>query len=108
MVAEARARGLELTGPNGLLKLFTKNVLETALNEELNGKRSAIDRARHVRHLKVGRSHDPGEAEFGKHGSALDVGEALGNPTIADSHDVDAADVSIGPAVAPQHHDPIT
>jgi putative transposase len=23
MVAEARARGLELTGPNGLLKLFT-------------------------------------------------------------------------------------
>src|SRR5215210_6134353 len=35
MVAEARQRGLELTGPNGLLKLFTKNVLETALNEEL-------------------------------------------------------------------------
>jgi tetratricopeptide (TPR) repeat protein len=26
---------LELTGPNGLLKLFTKNVLETALNEEM-------------------------------------------------------------------------
>src|SRR6187402_1427469 len=35
MVAEAKARALELTGPNGLLKLFTKNVLETALNEEL-------------------------------------------------------------------------
>ena len=35
MVAEARARGLELTGPTGLLKLFTKNVLETALNEEM-------------------------------------------------------------------------
>jgi transposase-like protein len=35
MVAEARARGLELTGPNGLLKLFTKNVVETALNEEM-------------------------------------------------------------------------
>ena len=35
MVAEARQRGLALTGPNGLLKLFTKNVLETALNEEL-------------------------------------------------------------------------
>jgi len=29
MVAEAKARGLELTGPNGQLKLFTKNVLET-------------------------------------------------------------------------------
>src|SRR3954463_16624372 len=35
MMAEARERGLELTGPNGLLKLFTKNVLETALNEEM-------------------------------------------------------------------------
>jgi Transposase, Mutator family len=37
MVAEARQRGLELTGPDGLLKLFTKNVLETALNEEIAG-----------------------------------------------------------------------
>lgn len=35
MVAEARQRGLELTGPNGLLKLFTKSVLETALGEEM-------------------------------------------------------------------------
>ena len=35
MVAEARQRGLELTGPNGLLKLFTKNVLEAALHEEM-------------------------------------------------------------------------
>jgi transposase-like protein len=26
---------LELTGPNGLLKLFTKNVLETVLGEEM-------------------------------------------------------------------------
>ncbi len=35
MVAEAKARGLALTGPDGLLKLFTKTVLETALNEEM-------------------------------------------------------------------------
>src|SRR3954451_8187837 len=35
MVDEAKARGLALTGPGGLLKLFTKNVLETALNEEI-------------------------------------------------------------------------
>ena len=35
MVAEARQRGLALTGPNGLLKLFTKNVLEAALGEEM-------------------------------------------------------------------------
>ncbi len=35
MVAEAKARGLALTGPDGLLKLFTKNVLESALAEEM-------------------------------------------------------------------------
>lgn len=35
MVAQAREQGLELTGPDGLLKVFTKNVLETALNEEI-------------------------------------------------------------------------
>ncbi|WP_037077530.1 transposase, partial [Pseudonocardia spinosispora] len=35
MVAEAKARGLALTGPDGLLKLFTKNVLEAALDEEM-------------------------------------------------------------------------
>jgi len=51
MVAEAKARGLELTGPNGLLKLFTKNVLETALNEELT---------EHLGHPK--RRADPGRA----------------------------------------------
>jgi putative transposase len=35
MVAQAREKGLALTGPNGLLTLFTKTVLETALNEEM-------------------------------------------------------------------------
>jgi putative transposase len=35
MVADAKARGLALTGPDGLLKVFTKAVLETALNEEM-------------------------------------------------------------------------
>jgi putative transposase len=35
MVADAKARGLALTGPDGLLKLFTKTVVETALNEEM-------------------------------------------------------------------------
>ena len=38
-----------MTGPNGLLKLFTKNVLETALNEELT---------EHLGHPK--RRADPG------------------------------------------------
>lgn len=35
LVRVAQAQGLSLTGPNGLLKQFTKTVLETALNEEL-------------------------------------------------------------------------
>src|SRR3954468_8464570 len=35
LVLAARARGEELTGPDGLLKVLTKTVLETALEEEL-------------------------------------------------------------------------
>lgn len=35
MIAQDREQGLDLTGPGGLLKMFTKNVLETALNEEM-------------------------------------------------------------------------
>lgn len=35
MVAQAKEQGLELTGPDGVLKQFTRNVLETALNEEM-------------------------------------------------------------------------
>jgi transposase-like protein len=35
MVAQAREQGLALTGPDGLLKLFTQNVLETALGVEM-------------------------------------------------------------------------
>jgi len=35
LVRLAKAQGLSLTGPGGLLKQFTKTVLETALNEEM-------------------------------------------------------------------------
>ena len=37
LVAYAKEHGLSLTGPDGLLKQFTKNVLEIALNEEMTG-----------------------------------------------------------------------
>jgi transposase-like protein len=37
MVRSAQDRGLALTGPDGLLKILTKTVLETALDEEMNG-----------------------------------------------------------------------
>lgn len=35
LIRLAREQGLSPTGPDGPLELFTKNVLETALNEEL-------------------------------------------------------------------------
>ena len=35
LVRLAKEQGLSLTGPDGLLKQFTKNLLETALNEEM-------------------------------------------------------------------------
>jgi transposase-like protein len=35
MVKSAKERGLDITGPDGLLKLLTKTVLETALEEEM-------------------------------------------------------------------------
>ena len=35
MVKSAQERGVALTGPDGLLKLFTRTVLETALDEEM-------------------------------------------------------------------------
>lgn len=34
-VKSAKERGLDITGPDGLLKLLTKTVLETALEEEM-------------------------------------------------------------------------
>jgi len=37
LVRVAAEQGLSLTGPDGLLKQFTKTVLETALNEEMTG-----------------------------------------------------------------------
>jgi transposase-like protein len=35
LLAQAKAQGVDLVGPNGLLNQLTKNVLETALNAEL-------------------------------------------------------------------------
>ncbi len=51
LVRLAKEQGLSLTGPDGLLKQFTKNVLESALNEEMT---------EHVGHEK---HRAPGERE---------------------------------------------
>ena len=47
LVRQARAQGLSLTGPDGLLKQFQKSVIETALAEEMT---------EHLGHAKHGRS----------------------------------------------------
>ncbi len=50
LVRLAREAGLSLTGPQGLLKQFTKTVLETALNEEM---------AEHLGHQKNRATAEP-------------------------------------------------
>ena len=51
LVRQARAQGLSLTGPDGLLKQLTKTLLETALNQELT---------EHLGHEKHGQPAEPG------------------------------------------------
>ncbi|MDY6077106.1 transposase, partial [Mobiluncus sp.] len=46
MVRMVKDAGLELTGPGGLLKVFTKSVLETVLNEEMA---EHLGREKHVK-----------------------------------------------------------
>jgi transposase-like protein len=51
LVAQARARGVELVGPDGLLSQLTKRVLETALEEEM------AEHLGYDKHDPVGRNH---------------------------------------------------
>lgn len=50
MVRSAKERGEAVTGPEGLLKLFTKTVLEVALEEEMN------EHLGYVKHETAGRN----------------------------------------------------
>ena len=51
LVKAARARGDDLTGPDGLLKMITATVLQAALDEEMTG---------HLGHEKHRPTADPG------------------------------------------------
>ena len=51
LVAQAREKGIELVGPNGLLAQLTKRVLETALDAEMS------DHLGYDKHDLVGRNH---------------------------------------------------
>jgi putative transposase len=50
LLAQARERGVDLVGPNGLLNQLTKKVLETALEEEM------VDHLGYDKHDPVGRN----------------------------------------------------
>src|SRR4051794_17645161 len=49
LLAQAKEQGVELVGPNGLLNQLTKNVLETALDEEM------VDHLGYDKHDPAGR-----------------------------------------------------
>ena len=51
LVRSARARGVAMTGPGGMLKALTKTVIETALDEEM------ADHLGYDKHDPVGRNH---------------------------------------------------
>ena len=51
LLAQARAQGVELIGPDGLLNQLTKRVLETALEEEMSAHLG------YDKHDPVGRNH---------------------------------------------------
>ena len=51
LVAQAREKGIELVGPNGLLSQLTKRVLETALEAEMS------EHLGYDKHDPVGRNH---------------------------------------------------
>jgi putative transposase len=51
LVAQAREKGIELVGPNGLLNQLTKRVLETALEVKMT------DHLGYDKHDPVGRNH---------------------------------------------------
>ncbi len=95
LVVAARARGEDLTGPDGLLKLLTKTVLETALEEEMSehlgydkhaveGRNGANSRngkrTKTVLTDAVGPVADRGSAGPGRHVRAGDRGQAAAPP----------------------------
>ncbi len=83
LVRMAKRRGLALTGPDGLLKQFTKTVLETALDEEMS---EHLGREKHQK-TKDGRA---GNARNGTISKAV-VTDAVGPVEITVPRDRDAS-----------------
>jgi putative transposase len=90
MVKSARERGLEITGPDGLLKLLTKTVLETALEEEMT------EHLGYDKHDPAGR--DGGNSRNGVRAKTV-ISDAAGPVTIDVPRDRDG---SFAPVIVPK------
>jgi putative transposase len=82
MVRSAKERGLDITGPDGLLKLLTKTVLETALEEEMN------EHLGYDKHDPAGR--DGGNSRNGTRAKTV-ISDAAGAVTIEVPRDRDGS-----------------
>src|SRR3954469_14449937 len=82
LVRQARAQGVALTGPGGLLKALTKTVIETALEEEM------ADHLGYDKHEPVGRNR--GNSRNGKRSKTV-LTDASGEVDIAVPRDRDSS-----------------
>ncbi|MDF2746118.1 MAG: transposase [Propionibacteriaceae bacterium] len=82
LVRAARAKGVALTGPDGLLKALTKAVVETALEEEMS------DHLGYDRHEPVGRNR--GNSRNGKRAKTV-LSEACGEVDVEVPRDRDGS-----------------
>lgn len=82
MVKSAKERGLDITGPDGLLKLLTKTVLEAALEEEIT------EHLGYEKHDPEGR--DGGNSRNGTRTKTV-ISEAAGEVTIEVPRDRDGS-----------------
>jgi hypothetical protein len=82
MVRSAKERGLDITGPDGLLKLLTRTVLETALEEEM------ADHLGYDKHDPAGR--DGGNSRNGTREKTV-ISDAAGAVTIEVPRDRDGS-----------------
>src|SRR3954451_2289230 len=82
MVRSAQERGLDITGPDGLLKLLTRTVLETALEEEMT------EHLGYDKHDRAGR--DGGNSRNGTRAKTV-ISEAAGAVTVDVPRDRDGS-----------------
>ena len=92
LVRLAREQGLSLTGPDGLLKQFTKSVLETALNEEMKaaGVRVFVGGLQPAGKAKAVRLQ-PGGTVLVTDGPYIETKEHIGGFWVLEAVDVDEA-----------------